>query len=361
MRIAVVDLVCIQGGGYSVLKSLFEYVVSGMSKDHKWLFIVSRQKFESNAYVKVIHFPNAASGYLQRVKTEWLEVNKVLNDFVPDIVLSMPNIRVFGCKWKQAVYMQQSLPFQKEKKFSFLKKEERSCAFRQHIQGLIIRKSLKKSEMVFVQTEWVKCALEECIRNRPIIKIGYLADQIGSSFAAQTKELNRAFFYPASPYIYKNHRAIFAAIKILRKKGYSLKVYLTLNLSDLGTGGNQYAELSDVIECIGQQSKAQMRELYARTTLVFPSYIETVGLPLAEARAAGAWIIASDCPFSHEVLEGYPNCEYFDPFNATQLADCMERVITGRVVWRSIPYTGDTNENCWDKMMMCLARESDTK
>ena len=35
MRIAVVDLVCIQGGGYSVLKSLFEYVVSGMSKDHK--------------------------------------------------------------------------------------------------------------------------------------------------------------------------------------------------------------------------------------------------------------------------------------------------------------------------------------
>lgn len=350
MRIAVVDLVCVQGGGYSVLNSLFTYVASGMQKKHEWLFIVSSQKFESNAYVKVTHFPNAVSSYLQRIKTEWHEVNKVLNDFAPDIVLSMPNIRILGCKWKQAVYMQQSLPFQKIKRFSFFKKEERSCAFRQHIQGLIIRKSLKKSEMVFVQTEWVKCALEACIRSRPVIKIGYPANQIDSALVIRAKRLNSEFFYPASPYIYKNHQAIFDAIKVLRQKGYFPKIYLTLNACDLDT------EISDAIECIGQQSKNQMRELYARTTLVFPSYIETVGLPLVEARTAGTWVIASDCLFSHEVLEGYPNCEYFDPFNATQLADCMERVITGQVVWHSIPYIGDTNENCWDKMMYYLER-----
>lgn len=355
MRIAVVDLVCVQGGGYSVLNSLFKYVASGMAKQHEWLFVLSRQKFESNGYAKVIHFPDATSSYLQRVKTEWHEVNKVLDNFVPNIVISMPNMRVLGCKWKQAVYMQQSLPFQKIKRFSFFKKEERACAFRQHIQGCLIRRSLKKSEMVFVQTEWVKCALEECLHNRTVIKIGYPADQIDSSLVIRAKKLNSEFFYPASPYIYKNHQAIFDAIKILRKKGYFPKIYLTLDSSDLGT------EISDAIECIGQQSKNQMRELYARTTLVFPSYIETVGLPLVEARAVGTWVIASDCPFSHEVLQGYPNCEYFTPFNATQLAECMERVITGRVVWRSIPYTGDTNENCWDKMMICLAREFDAK
>lgn len=356
MRIAVVDLVCVQGGGYSVLNSLFTYIASGMQKQHEWLFIVSSQKFESNAYVEVNHFPNAASGYLRRVKTEWHEVNKVLNDFAPDIVLSMPNIRILGCKWKQAVYMQQSLPFQKIKRFSFFKKEERGCAFRQHIQGFLIRRSLKKSDMVFVQTEWVKNALEECIRNRPIINIGYPANQIDSSFVIQAKRLNSEFFYPASPYIYKNHLAIFDAIKILRKKGFPLKIYLTLNPSDLVIGDNQYTKLSDAIECIGQQTKDQMRELYARTTLVFPSYIETVGLPLSEARAAGTWIIASDCPFSHEVLDGYSNCEYFDPFDAAKLAECMERVITGRVVWRSIPYTGDANEKCWDKMTHYLER-----
>lgn len=359
MRIAVVDLVCVQGGGYSVLNSLFTYVASGMQKKHEWLFIVSSQEFESNDYVKVNRFPNAASGYLQRVKTEWHEVNKVLNDFAPDIVLSMPNIRILGCKWKQAVYMQQSLPFQKIKRFNFFNKEERGCAFRQHIQGFLIRRSLEKSDIVFVQTEWVKCALEECIRNRPIIKIGYPEDQIDNSPVLQAKKLNSEFFYPASPYIYKNHRAIFDSIKILRQKGYFPKIYLTLDPSDLDSDLD--TEISDAIECIGQQTKDQMRELYARTTLVFPSYIETVGLPLAEARAAGTWIIASDCPFSHEVLDGYPNCEYFDPFDAAKLAECMGRVITGRIVWHSIPYTWDGNENCWDKMMMYLAREFEAK
>ena len=269
MRIAVVDLVCVQGGGYSVLKSLFKYVASGMAKQHEWLFVLSRQKFESNGYVKVIHFPKATSNYLQRVKTELIEVNETLKDFSPDIVLSMTNVRVFGCKYKQAVYMQQSLPFQKIKKFSFFKKDERSCAFRQYIQGFIIRKSLKKADITFVQTEWVKCALEECVCNRPIIKIGYPTDQIDNVFSIRANRLNSEFFYPASPYIYKNHQAIFDAIKILYQRGYSPKVYLTLNLTDLGFDSIQYAELSDAIQCIGQQTKEQMRELYARTTLVF--------------------------------------------------------------------------------------------
>lgn len=361
MRIAVVDLVCVQGGGYSVLESLFSYVASGKAKNHEWLFVISRQRFEGNNYVKVIKFPQATNSYLQRIKTEWLDVNKALNKFAPDIVISMPNIRVFGCKRKQAVYMQQSLPFQKEKNFSFFDKKERNCAFRQHIQGPIIRRSLKKSEMVFVQTEWIRDVLEECVCNRPVIRVGYPTDQINSSVAIKAKGLNKEFFYPASPYIYKNHQAIFDAIKILQKRGCFPKVYLTLNLSDLTIDINQYAGLLNSIECIGQQSRKQMLELYAKTTLLFPSYIETVGLPLVEARATGTWIVASDCPFSHEILEGYPNCEYFDPFNVAQLADCMERVMNGQVVWRSVPYTGDTNENCWDKMIMCLAREFDAK
>lgn len=356
MRIAVVDLVCVQGGGYSILKSLFTYVASGIQKKHEWLFVLSRQKFEGNAFVKVIHFPNLTSGYLERVKTEWHEVNKVLNGFDPDVVVSMPNIRVFGCKYKQAVYMQQSLPFQKIKRFSFFKKEERNSAIRQHLQGYLICKSLKRAEIVFVQTEWVRKALESCIRNKKIVKIGYPTDNNAMEMKVFSNKLNRAFFYPAGPMIYKNHKVIFDAVKILHEKGYFPKVYLTLEPNDLSSViETSMCTLDDIIY-IKQQSKEQMRELYAQTTLIFPSYIETVGLPMVEARMAGTWIIASDCPFSHEVLDGYPNCEYFDPFDASQLADCMERVMTGEATWRPVPYRSDATENCWDKMVRYLER-----
>ena len=74
--------------------------------------------------------------------------------------------------------------------------------------------------------------------------------------------------------------------------------------------------------------------MYNRSTLIFPSYIETVGLPLLEARELGSIILASDCPFSREVLDGYENAYYFDPFNPQELADYMKRVISGDIAKR---------------------------
>ena len=63
---------------------------------------------------------------------------------------------------------------------------------------------------------------------------------------------------------------------------------------------------------------------YRRATLVFPSYIETFGYPLAEARQAGTIVLAADTPFAREVLDGYENAYYFDPFKPEELADLME-------------------------------------
>jgi glycosyltransferase involved in cell wall biosynthesis len=46
--------------------------------------------------------------------------------------------------------------------------------------------------------------------------------------------------------------------------------------------------------------------LYSRVNaLVFPSYIETFGLPLTEAAFFGLPIIAADLPYAKEVLDGY--------------------------------------------------------
>lgn len=42
--------------------------------------------------------------------------------------------------------------------------------------------------------------------------------------------------------------------------------------------------------------------MYAKSILVFPSHIETLGLPLLEARAAGCRIVASDIAAAREAL-----------------------------------------------------------
>ena len=53
---------------------------------------------------------------------------------------------------------------------------------------------------------------------------------------------------------------------------------------------------------------------------------------MAEAASAGPIVLASDCPFSHEILDGYENAYFFDPFKPAELADLMRKVITGEIV-----------------------------
>jgi glycosyltransferase involved in cell wall biosynthesis len=50
------------------------------------------------------------------------------------------------------------------------------------------------------------------------------------------------------------------------------------------------------------------------TALVFPSFIETFGLPLTEAASFGLPIIVADLPYAREVLKGYEGVTFI-PYN----------------------------------------------
>lgn len=130
------------------------------------------------------------------------------------------------------------------------------------------------------------------------------------------------FFYPAKKDVYKNHECILNAVEILREKGLEkFEVLLTTEGVD-----------TDNLKHIGAIPHQLVLEYLQRGTLLFPSYIETVGLPMLEARSVNGLVLASDCPFSHEVLEGYNNAYFFDPFNAEELAGLMERIIRGKII-----------------------------
>ena len=67
--------------------------------------------------------------------------------------------------------------------------------------------------------------------------------------------------------------------------------------------------------------REEMENEYQGGTLIFPSYIETVGLPLLEARSCNTMVLASDTPFAHECLAGYHKARFFPPFEAYELAE----------------------------------------
>lgn len=61
----------------------------------------------------------------------------------------------------------------------------------------------------------------------------------------------------------------------------------------------------------GPISREEVFEKYASSILLFPSYVESFGLPLLEARMTGTYVIASDTPYSREILSGYDKAAFF--------------------------------------------------
>lgn len=105
------------------------------------------------------------------------------------------------------------------------------------------------------------------------------------------------------------------------------------------------------VRCVGRLPYGEVIEQYAQSTLIFPSYIETFGFPMAEARKVGTIVLASDCPFSREVLAGYENAYFFDPFKPQALATLMERVITGDIEKKASAKTENDYSDSWRRIL----------
>ena len=350
MRIVVNDIAAAKGGALTVLKDFYNCVKEN-DKENEWIFPLGEELLEETDNIKVITLPKIKTSRSKKLIFDFLNGRKFIKSLNPDVVFSLQNTATFGLDVPQILYIHQSIPFQKIKNFSFFKGSERSLAIYQHLIGRVIKKSAKVADKVIVQTKWMKEAVcKQC--HLPEEKVLQIPPTVADISAYNTShELKKdCFFYPTAPAIYKNNGAIYKACEILDSKGIDYDVTLTLPES---------AEKKN-IHFVGRLPYGEVIEKYAQSTLIFPSYIETFGFPMAEARKVGTIVLASDCPFSREVLENYENAYFFDPFKPEELAKLMEKVICGEIEKKfsaDITSSG-SSEDAWQKVLKLIYRVS---
>lgn len=337
MRIVVNDLAAEIGGALSVLKSFYNYVRNHDS-ENEYIFLLSGNYVEETDNVKVVIREDVKKSGFHKLKFDFFSGKKCINELKPDYVLSLQNIITFGVKCRQGVYVHQSIPFQKEKKFSLIKSSERGTAVIQKFIGSIIKKSVKKADDVFVQKNWMKENVAEmCKVNRDKISVVPFETDIPYVKKA-TDYPNRKFFYPATfEGNYKNHECIYQAIDTLQKDGYEdFEVVLTLPT-------NPEPKCKNITHC-GLVEREKLFDYYRNSVILFPSYIETIGLPLLEAKAVNSLILAADCQYSKETLKGYKNAYYFNKFEPNELAELMKKVINREFEFYSYSTDEKTSE-----------------
>ena len=362
MRIVVDDIAASKTGALSVLRDFYNAVAeherSKTGGSNKWIFILGDKLLEETDNIKVIVRDDVKSSRKNRLMFDLANGAGFFESLKPDVLFSLQNTLPRGYKGKQVLYVHQPLPYQSWKRFSFLKPEEREYAVYQHLIGRMIDASVKRADKVIVQTQWMRDAI--------IKKTGIAGDRVVKILPdvtmghGETEEpspcLHNRFFYPAGEISYKNHECILKAVGLLKERGINdFEVTFTLNKGDV-PGLNKYPD-HEQVRYLGRISRDEVFKRYSTDILLFASYIETFGYPLAEARTVGGRIIASDCPFSHEILDGYNRAVFFNPFDPKELAGIMEQEITGRSQFaeNNDPYEDTRNETgSWESVIRIL-------
>lgn len=358
MRILVNDIAASKTGALSILKDFYEYIRTH-DTNNEWIFLLSDNYLEETDKIRIVLCKDVKKGWLCRLKFDLFAGKKIISNLQPDVCFSMQNTLPYGLRCRQVLYVHQPLGYQKTKRFSLFKKSEREYAIYQHLIGRLIDASVKKADLTIVQTEWMRNAVlaKTHVSQDKVKKILPTLPDL-SSYRSGEDFSQTTFFYPSGNMRYKNHEILYLAANVLLQRGITdFRIQITLGKEQLLENLSQHdpAVLS-CFDCMGQLERQKVLEMYQKSTLVFPSYIETYGYPPAEASAIGTLVLASDCPFCREVLGDYANGYYFDPFDEVRLADLMEDVIKGRISRKPVPPSdsGETEENGWGAVLELL-------
>ncbi len=142
----------------------------------------------------------------------------------------------------------------------------------------------------------------------------------------QSNKASDFIFYPANAWPHKNHGRLVEAFQILRKRSPSLSLIFT---GDQGQGAEIRRLIRDTpgLEHLGYVSAEKLQELMrSAKCLVFPSLYEGFGMPVIEALRVGTPVACSNTTSLPEV--GGEAAEYFDPNDAVQIAQAVERAIS---------------------------------
>lgn len=342
-RILVVDTAASEGGALTVLQDFYKAVATS-SMDLEWIFLVSGPYVEEKDNIRVIVNPSLKN-HVNRLIFDYITGQYFVKKINPDIIFSLQDTVIRGTDVPRVLYLHQPVPFQSSYKFSFIKKNERYMAVVQYLLGWIIKCSIRRVNRVIVQTKWMKKAvISQCkIPEDNIVHIYPTVNKVNEENFCLYHVTNN-FFYPTSNTYYKNIRTLLDACRMLDEEGLVYRLNITID----GVNTNK-------INYLGKISREEVYKNYQNSCLVFPSYIETFGYPLIEAKKHGAIILVSDCEFSHELLDDYPNVYFFDPFKTQELYSLMRKVISGNIKRKKCAAKKKVEDmNSWEEVIRVL-------
>lgn len=290
------------------------------------------------------------------------------NKISPDLIISFQNVGVFFPGIKQLIYYHQLIPLYRYN-WKFYKRDEFLLFFYEKIYPIFISLSLTKRTHVVVQQEFLRELFSKRF-NFNTKRIHVIVPDLEINFSDQINDLGIDktkfnIFYPTDWPKYKNYDILFEAIYILKQKSprlsHSIRLYITIdkNFRNLRQK-TEKLKISENVIFLGRITYLDVVSCYKSVdSLVFPSYIETIGLPLIEAAYFGLQILVSDLNYAHTTLNNYPGAIYVQYDDAESWADGLIQISESKQKFKSHEIFFDNNS--WKQFMQLANDLSDKK
>lgn len=353
-----------EGGGMSIYLQLMDALRHSMEEgvcDETWhVFIDEGMPMPQMPHVR--YYQYHTKGF-QRVWFDFVAFRRILKEegVRPDVIVSLQNTGV-RCRCERSViYYHQSLPLYSYHYRGF-GRYARTYYFYHYLYPLYVRLFLQKNTFVAVQTEAIKKAFSDKYRF-PLHKMGVYMPSIKG---VEKKDIDDwryeagtyNFLFPANPSPYKEHMTIAYALKQIYLSNVDLARQIRIHFT---AQRGSMKNLEQYIVENGMDSNFVFHGIVPHSQLVamlnnshgllFPSLIETLGLPLIEAASLGVAVIVNRLEYAHEALGGYEGTTYVDVHDyeawARIIMSCCERKE------RFTPYRLPKNDS-WERFLSLI-------
>lgn len=332
-RLVISGINIFEGGCLSVFRDCIDTLLR-LNLDREYeitAFVHAKKLFLADDRIKWIELPDSRKHYYRRLYYEYIYFHKYSKDKDIEIWISIHDMtpRVFTAHL--FTYCHNPSPFLKSslKCFRYSPANFWFSLFYKYLYRI----NISKNDAVIVQQDWLRQAfykmypVKSIIVARPVTATGGKKRWFNGAERAEGAPFT--FIFASLPRFFKNFEVICEACKRLPENLF-YQVLLTLDGTE-----NQYSRdiyrrycAHPCIKWIGLQPRERLLELYRRSDcLIFPSKLETWGLPISEYKETGNPILLADLPYAHETIGTYDKVRFFHPDKPEELAGAMRQVI----------------------------------
>ena len=353
-----------EGGILSIYKDCLNFLKSEKMEKYKIIALVHKKELfkdiEKIENIEFIEIEDSKTSWFKRCYYEYLYFKKLSKKLKPYLWLSLHDMTPNVIAKNKAVYCHNSTPFYNAK-LKDIKYDKKVFLFSKFYKYLY-KINIKKNNYVIVQQKWMKKEFEKMYKIKNIIVAP--PENKYSMKIPNSKELEEnSFFFPSFPRIFKNFEIICQAVELLENKGINnFKVYLTIDGTE-NLYSKEIIERYKNLKCInflGLLSREKVFEYYSKVKcLIFPSKLETWGLPISEFKIFNKPVILSDLPYSYEAIGNYDKCLFFNPNSAEELKEKMLQIINEKEKYQKneVEYDEKLTAYNWQELFEILLEE----